>query len=120
MSHSPAIPAAQQPPARGVPWALWASAFFIAAAILVQLGRVGPLGAEARADVANQLAGFTLLTFEGGHGDVVLVMDSRAEDVLVYTVENQDRLTFMGRESLKDLFAQARGGGGAAGGGTRR
>jgi hypothetical protein len=127
--------------------ALWASAFVLAALVVLQAGRLaggvagvprvaggaaaergpaavpGVIGAlfESRAlalparDVVSQVGPYTVLTFDGGNEDILLVLDSRAEDLYSYRVVNQNRLDLLGRESLSEMFASARLAGTAGG-----
>lgn len=127
--------------------ALWASAFVLAALVVLQAGRLaggvaggprdagaaaaehGPAAAsdvigalfESRAialptrDVVSQVGPYTVLTFDGGNEDILLVLDSRAEDLYSYRVVNQNRLDLLGRESLSEMFASARLAGTAGG-----
>lgn len=97
---------------------LTASALVLSALVLVQVGRSAwaqrlEPGAVAMGDMVNQgVAGeAALLTFDGGSSeDLLLVVDQRREQVLMYRVQNQRTLEFKGRESLRDLFTSARGG----------
>jgi len=44
------------------------------------------------------------LTTDGGAGDVLMVIDQRSEQVMVYHVRNQSDLQFLQRYSLRELF----------------
>lgn len=86
--------------------ALWASAFVIAALILLQAGRgVGP---EARAEMVSSSGAFTILTANGGTDDVCVILDERNEELLVYRAVAQDRIQFESRVSLREIFVNAR------------
>ena len=99
---------------------LWASAFVLAAMIVVQLGKIGGRGSVALAelpagDVVSRVGDYTVLTFNGGNDDVLAVLDGRAEEIFTYRVKNLNQFEFLGRDKLADLFTAARraGGGGS-------
>jgi len=91
--------------------ALWASAAVIFAMILVQASRLPALAPEARADMVSQSGQYTILTFNGGNEDIVAVLDGRGEELFLYQVRNRNRFEFIGRQDLRVLFTNARGGG---------
>jgi len=101
---------------------LWASACVIAALVLVQAGR--PAGAPAMdpaAAAATAAMGgsgsddFSILASRSGRGDdadpneVVWVLDSHAEAIMVYEIEDARRGGVLFREgsSLRGLFQAA-------------
>ena len=85
--------------------ALWASAFILAALVLVQAARlVWPLGAPAHADVVAEVAGHTALTFNSGNDDVLAVLDSRGEQLYTYRIQNQSRVELLRSYDVRDLF----------------
>jgi hypothetical protein len=87
--------------------ALWASAFVLAGMVVMQAGRVGG-GAQANGEVSN-FGEMTLLTAStGANEDVVLVLDNRTDALLVYGVENRDRVELYQNLKVSDLFQQAR------------
>ncbi|MBX3359180.1 MAG: hypothetical protein KF745_12225 [Phycisphaeraceae bacterium] len=101
--------------------ALWASAMVLAALVVVQASRLLPafsspgfdpaslLESQARADVVSQIGQYAIATVEiSGSEDLTIVLDSRGEDVLVYTIKNGQRIELIGRESLRQIFADAR------------
>ncbi len=63
---------------------------------------------EARADVAAWGNEFAALTTDIGSEDLVVVLDQRAEQLLMYHVRNQNAIEFRGRQSLSELFLEAR------------
>ena len=69
---------------------LWASAFVLAAMVIVQAGRMP--GSAAYADVVAESNDYTLLTVDSGRGEraapyvMLYVIDSRDEVLLVYEV----------------------------------
>lgn len=106
MSASPSINASSA--------VLWASAFVLAALILVQAGRMS--GNTALAGGASDRGSYTVLTASTGIGDqadpdqVVFVIDSIEQIVLVYEIENasERRILLRGGGSLDNLFRNAR------------
>jgi len=94
--------------------ALWASAFVIAAFIIVQAGRL-PAN-EAYAEMTSAAAGYTLLTTNAGRGlesglpfELLYVVDNRAETILVYEIENaqNNRIVLRDGGPLPNLFTAA-------------
>lgn len=86
---------------------LWISAAMLAGVAMLLGGRLlTPV--PAYADVASQAGEFAALTTDAGSDDLLIVLDQRAEALLVYHVKNQTSLEFRGREDLRDLFIQAR------------
>ncbi len=80
--------------------------------VVAALG-IGTLGeawraVEARADVAAWGGDFAALTTDIGSEDLVVVLDQRAEQLLLYRVRNQNAIEFAGRQSVADLFLEAR------------
>jgi hypothetical protein len=114
-----------------VAW-LWASAFVLAALLTLQVSRLGdsrPAPAFipiARADLVSRVADQTMLTFNAGNDDVLVVLDSRGEQLLTYRVRNQTSLELISVYSIPELFATGqrigvgRTGGSGGGGGTTR
>lgn len=76
----------------------------------------GPLsalrGTPAIADVAVTGADHGLLTSDSGGDDLLLVLDQRNEELLVYRPQNGRTVDFRGRYTLRSLFAEARATGG--------
>ncbi len=104
------------PPARWPGAALAASAIVLAGLLLTQLGRIGgpaPAYGSMRELVAAN-ADMTLLTADAGGEDVAVVLDQRGETLLIYRVVGQQRLDFMARQSVRELFFLARQAQGAA------
>jgi hypothetical protein len=86
--------------------ALWASAFILAGLVVMQAGRLGA-GSQANADVVN-FSGVTALSAStGNNSSVVLVMDDRTDTVLVYGVENRNRVELYQNLKLSDLFTES-------------
>ena len=93
---------------------LWASAFGLAALVVVQAGKLP--GNQAYADQGVQGGGFTLLTTDSGRGDdaspdeLLYVLDSRSEFLLVYEIPNarQQQMILRQGANLPVWFANAR------------
>ena len=72
----------------------------------------GPLSTlratPAFADIAIAGTDHGLLTSDGGGDDVLIVLDQRAEELLLYRPFNGRTIDFRGRFSLRDLFTEAR------------
>jgi hypothetical protein len=93
---------------------LWASAFVIAAMVIIQAGKLP--GNEAQAEMAVHRHGFTLLTVDSGRGDdaapneLLYIIDSRDAMMYVYEIENaQNREILLRRGgNLSNLFATGR------------
>ena len=71
---------------------LWMSAFLLAALVIIQAGRLPEN--RAYADMAVSDSGFTIVTAPSGRGqefdpdEVLYVLDSHSESLLVYWVED--------------------------------
>ena len=106
---------------------LWASAFVLAALLLMQINsltsaggrpdlghRAGapapgftfdpPLASAALAGDVARVGDQTMLTFNAGDDDVLAVVDSRAEQMLVYRIRNRTSFELLGVYSLPELF----------------
>lgn len=94
--------------------ALWASAFVIAALVILQAGRLP--GSAAYADETAELGDYVLLTARTGKGaeeqpdESLWVIDNRDQVLIVYEFEDAQRGTLVvrGGGSLHNLFLQAR------------
>ncbi len=93
---------------------LWASAFVIAALIIVQAGRLA--GPTAYAEAVDNRGDYTLLTARSGRGpdekpyEVLYVIDNRDQILMVYEIENVQRGEIIARDGgpLETLFTTAR------------
>lgn len=109
--------------------ALWASAFVLGALVILQAGRVfspsspstvvrpdaiaslfesRAMASGGAADLVSTVGPYSIMTFDGGSEDIIVVLDNRAEEMYSYKVQNQKSLEFLGRESIKEIFASAR------------
>lgn len=95
---------------------LWASAFVIAAMVIVQAGKLPSLGSAAHAEMAIGAGNYTLLTTDSGRGggssthELLYVIDSREQVLLVYEVEDARRNLLFLRDgwSIASQFQAAR------------
>lgn len=93
---------------------LWTSAFLLAAIVIIKAGELP--GNPAYAEMAVAMDDVTLVTASSGRGgdedphELLYVVDSRSEMLLVYDVENVQRGGIVLREgrNLPRLFAEAR------------
>jgi len=93
---------------------LWASAFIIGALVITQAGRLP--GNPAYAEMSSVINGVTILTSSSGRGpdaapyELIWVIDTRDEAVLVYEMENAANRQILLREggSLRTLFELGR------------
>ena len=97
---------------------LWASAFVIAAMLIMQAGKLAPNPAYAGMATSTD-AGFTLVTSSDGQGppdapyDLLYVIDNSDEVLYIYTIPNatssaSSRLELLGGGHLPTLFNAAR------------
>lgn len=92
---------------------LWASAFVLAGLVIVQAGRLP--GQKAYADQSSTNDSYTLITANAGLGgeepyELLYVVDSRAEAMLVYEIEDarNGRIVPRVATSISNLFRAAR------------
>ena len=84
---------------------LWASAFMLGGMILLQAGRLP--GNAAYADQAMQRGDLTLMTARSGRGkdfspwELLYVLDSRSEILLVYEVEDAQKKEIFLRDGAR-------------------
>ncbi len=93
---------------------LWASAFLLAALVIIQAGKLP--GNQANAGVADSRGDFSVLTARSGRGpkddpkELLYVIDSREQMLLVYEVEDArlKKLDLVAGGPLPALFMTAR------------
>lgn len=91
------------------PAALWASAFLLAALVVMQAGRVG--NSAAFAGNVAEVGGLRLLTADAGNGEEFIAVLNPGEEVIsIYGIENGRNLELYQAASIADLFEQARAG----------
>ena len=87
---------------------LSASALLIAALIIVQAGRLLS-GPPAQADLVSTTGSFTALTAEASNSnDILMVLDGRSEELLVYKVENQSAIELYKKYNVPRMMSEAR------------
>lgn len=86
--------------------ALWASAFVILALVLVTAGR--GFGNAARAEMVSSAGDYTVMTTDAANGEIVLVLDERNEELLVYKILNQKEIELYQKLDLSRTFLDAR------------
>ena len=86
--------------------ALWASAFVTLALILMVAGRGG--GTQARAEMVATAGDYTIMTTEAVNDEMVLVLDERNEELLVYNIVNQRQIDLFQKLDLSATFADAK------------
>lgn len=87
---------------------LWASALVILALVILQAGRLGA-GSQARAEV-TEIGDTVLLTaYVEANEQVLLVMDSRTDTMLVYGVVNRNTLELRETKNVAEMFNEIRG-----------
>ncbi len=85
---------------------LWVSAGVLAAMIIVQGS--GVFESPAQAEMATTSGAFSMLTTDGGNDEILVVVDSRQESLMVYRAMNNNALELLEREELSSLFTRAR------------
>ncbi len=68
-----------------------------------QLG--GPAG--SRSGMVSQVSGYSILTSDAGTDDIVIVLDNRNEELMVYRTEGQSVQLYQ-KVALPRLFTEAR------------
>ena len=85
---------------------LWVSAGVLAAMIVVQVS--GVFESPAYAEMATSNGSYSMMTSDGGNDEILVVVDSRQESLMVYRAQNNMSLQMVDREELSSLFSNAR------------
>jgi hypothetical protein len=85
---------------------LWASAAFLVALIAWQAGGLG--GNTAMAEMVSRAGEFTALTTDSGSEEVLVVLDNRSEQLLIYHIRAQKTLELMQNVSVARMFEAAK------------
>lgn len=85
---------------------LWVSAGVLASLIVVQ--GAGMLDTPAQAEMTSASGSYTLMTTDGGNDELLFVVDSGHESLLVYRTDRSQGMQLLEREDLAGLFARAR------------
>ncbi|MBX3386730.1 MAG: hypothetical protein KF768_09180 [Phycisphaeraceae bacterium] len=105
--------------------ALSASAILLALLLTLQLAKLPSalrpsLIPAAHADLISLKTGdHSMLTFNGGTDDILVVLDSRGEQLLTYRIRQQRNFELLSAYSLPDMFMTAQRMGVGGGGGSR-
>ena len=92
-------------------WSIGSSWITLAAliAIILLLSRIGMVTNQpAFAEMVVTDAGYTMMTTDGGSDEVLVLIDSRDESILVYRVGPTGGLDLLERESLSGIFSRAK------------
>lgn len=63
---------------------------------------------QAMAAVTSQAGGYSMLTANSNNEEIVLVLDARREQLMVYRAENTQSVQPLQRVSLPQMFTEAR------------
>ena len=85
---------------------LWVSAGILAALIIVQGGSL--IESPAIAEMGTTNGSYSIMTTDGGNDEVLVLVDSRQESLMVYRVVNGLDFRMLEREELSSLFSRAR------------
>lgn len=85
---------------------LWGLAAALSGLILLRSGSLP--GNAALAEMVSQAGEFTMLTTDSGTEEVLVVLDNRSEQLLVYRVLAQKTLELMQNVSVARMFEAAR------------
>ncbi|MFG0314198.1 MAG: hypothetical protein ACF8LL_08440 [Phycisphaerales bacterium] len=85
---------------------LWVSAGVLAALIVVQ--GAGLIDSPAQAEMSSSSGAYTMITTDGGNDEVLVVVDSSQESLMVYRSDRNQGLQLLDREDLAGLFSRAR------------
>ncbi len=95
----------------GVRALLTGTAVVAAGLLVVQAAaRVPQIGgnSSARTGMVSQTGPFTIMTSDAGNEDIVVVLDNRNEQMMVYKVENSQSLQLFQKLALPRLFLDAK------------
>jgi len=62
----------------------------------------------ARGEMVSQVGEYTVLTTDGGNEELLLLLDARSEDLLVYRIEKQSTVQLFQRVNLPRVFQDAK------------
>jgi len=85
---------------------LWVSAGVLAAMIVVQGS--GMFESRASAEMSTTSGSYSIMTTDGNNDEILVVVDSRQEALMVYRTLNINSLVMLEREELSSLFTRAR------------
>jgi hypothetical protein len=85
---------------------LWVSAGVLAGLIVVQGS--GVMDSPAQAEMTSTSGAYTVMTTDGGNEELLFVVDSAQEALLVYKADRNQGTQLLDREDLAGLFSRAR------------
>jgi len=85
---------------------LWMCAGVLTGLIMLQGG--GFFESQAMAEMATTSGTYSIMTTDGGNDEILVVVDSRQESMMVYRTMNTKELVLLDREELSSLFSRAR------------
>ncbi|MFK7758598.1 MAG: hypothetical protein AB8C13_01480 [Phycisphaerales bacterium] len=86
----------------------WVTLGLLVFTVIVLSRVMGVMQSPAYAEMAVTSTGYTMMTTNGGPDEILVLVDSREESILVYRTSQMDALELLERESLSGLFARAR------------
>ncbi|MDF1869664.1 MAG: hypothetical protein P1U30_04670 [Phycisphaerales bacterium] len=89
----------------------WLTVVLCVLVVFVMSKVVGVMDTPAMAEMAISDSGYTMMTTNGGADEILVLVDSREESILVYRVAqgaDSAGLELLERESLSGLFTRAR------------
>ena len=95
----------------GNDWSIGSSWVTLGVLILVVtvLSRVGMVtNSPAMAEMTISDAGYTMMTTNGGNDEILVLIDSREESIMVYRAKQNSGLVLLEHESLSGVFSRAR------------
>ena len=85
---------------------LWVSAGVLASLIVVQ--GAGLLDSPAQAEMSSSSGAYTMMTTDGGTEQILVMVDSSQESLMVYRSDRNQGLQLLEREDLRGLFERSR------------
>ena len=85
---------------------MWLTAGVLMGLIVLQGG--GFFESTAKAEMSTVSGTYSVMTTDGGNDEIMVVVDSRQETIMVYRTFNNNKLSLIERENLSSLFTRAR------------
>ncbi len=95
-------------PQHGVLGSGWLTTGLLVLVVFMLAKVVGVMDQPAMAEMAVSDSGYTMMTTNGGADEILVLVDSREESILVYRAVHSGGLELLERESLGSLFTRAR------------
>lgn len=90
---------------------LLAGAVVLATLVVTQVLRITSargIESTALAGLVSDVGGMTILTVEANSDELVFVIDSRSEELMVYKAENNQTLELLQKYNVPEVFNQAK------------